>query len=93
MLGHGLDGDVCLDATGQVADPPWLALPRRSTADHASTRGSAPTRPAPGTFEVRGRIDPASSSLDERDCTVELTLHGFPSLEGLEEVRAGQINN
>jgi hypothetical protein len=31
--------------------------------------------------------------LDERDCAVELTLHGFPSLEGLEEVRAGKINN
>lgn len=87
MLGHGLDGAASCDTTDDAPLPKWLVSPSpiESSPNNSS---SAFAGPAAGTFEMYGRIEPAheSSHEDERDCSIEITLHGFPSLAGFEEV-------
>jgi hypothetical protein len=89
LLGDGRNGAISLDTTGDVPLPNWLISPSSSTQGNPEHISSATTGPVSGTFEMYGRIEPAPSSDehdDERDCSIEVTLHGFPSLEGFEEV-------
>jgi len=87
LLGHGLDGSASLNTTDDAPLPKWLVSPA-SAQNGSNNSSSAFAGPAAGTFEMYGRIEPAhgSSHEDERDCSIEITLHGFPLLEGFEEV-------